>query len=309
MPAETAHQRDEMAAFLAERFILSADGKPLPLDMRAVEPGRGTNKTDVRLRLHADWQAVPAHLSVFCRLFPDDPQHRTYLNLYEGDQLRRQVIFGHDSPALDYRTGGAAPQQGVLAVVGEFFAEGVHHIFIGPDHILFIVGLLLLGGTLKQLLKIVTAFTLAHSVTLALATLGLVTLPARLVEPTIALSIVVVGVHALLTRRRSNSSEEEAGRQRPDARLLFAFGFGLIHGFGFASVLGELDLPRQALGWSLLAFNLGVEAGQACIVLLVAPLLALLHRRSAHAARRIVTAASICVIVAGAFWFVQRVAT
>ena len=152
------------------------------------------------------------------------------------------------------------------------------------------------------MLKIVTAFTFAHSVTLAFATLGLVNLPARLVEPAIALSIVVVGIHALLTRRR----KEEEARQRPDARLLFAFGFGLIHGFGFASVLQELDLPRQALGWSLLAFNLGVEAGQACIVLFVAPLLFLLHRRSAPAGRRLVTAAFVCVIVAGAFWFVQR---
>ena len=94
--------------------------------VRAVEPGAGTNKTDVRLQLRAEWQAMPVHLGVFCRLFPDDPQHRTYLNLYEGERLRRQVIFGQDSPTLDYRTGDAAPQ-GVLAVIGEFFAEGVHH--------------------------------------------------------------------------------------------------------------------------------------------------------------------------------------
>ena len=90
-------------------------------------------------------------------------------------------------------------------------------------------------------------------------------------------------------------------------RLLFAFCFGLIHGFGFASVLSELELPRHALGWSLFSFNVGVEIGQACIVLAVAPLLALIRRRSERAAGRVVTVGSLGVIAAGAFWFVQRV--
>jgi hydrogenase/urease accessory protein HupE len=169
----------------------------------------------------------------------------------------------------------------------------MRHIFIGPDHILFVVGLLLLGGTVGQLLKIVTAFTLAHSITLAAATLGLWDPPARIVEPAIALSIVFVGVHSLLTPKR-------------DARLLFAFAFGLIHGFGFAGVLRELDLPRHALGWSLFSFNVGVEFGQACIVLAVAPPLALLRRHNRPLAQKIVTAGSAGVIFAGAYWFAQR---
>ncbi len=118
--------------------------------------------------------------------------------------------------------------------------EGIHHIFIGPDHILFIVGLLLLGGTLGRLLKIVTAFPIAHSVTLVLATLDILNPPARVTEPIFALSIVFVGAHALLHR----------GEKR-DWRLLFAFGFGFIHGFGFANVLRDMALPRTALSWSL----------------------------------------------------------
>ena len=132
--------------------------------------------------------------------------------------------------------------------------------------------------------------------TLVLATLNLLNPPARLIEPIIALSIVFVGAHALLRR---------GGRR--DWRLLFAFGFGFIHGFGFANVLREMNLPRAALGWSLFSFNLGVEVGQACIVLAVAPMLAFIHQRNALLGRRIVTASSVCVVLAGAFWFVQRV--
>ena len=181
------------------------------------------------------------------------------------------------------------------AVVRQFVIEGIHHIFIGPDHILFVVGLLLLGGGLGQLLKIVTAFTVAHSITLGLATFGLVNPPAAIVEPAIALSIVFVGVHAFL------------GKQRHDPRLLFAFCFGLIHGFGFASVLREMVLPRHALGWSLFAFNGGVEIGQACIVLLVVPLLALVRHRSPKMGERVTTAGALGVTAAGAFWFFQRV--
>jgi hydrogenase/urease accessory protein HupE len=294
-------EKVRLVAILAERFVMEADGKPLRAELRAIEPL--PEPRDVRLRLHFAWNEPPRALQIRCRLFPYDPRHKTYLDVYGlNEGLERQAIFDNTVETLEFQPGA---RQSTVSVVGQFLAEGVHHIFIGPDHILFVVGLLLLGGTLRHLLKIVSAFTLAHSITLVLATLEIVTLPARLVESTIALSIVVVGVHALLARRG-----EDARAARPDARLLFAFGFGLIHGFGFASVLSELELPRHALGWSLFAFNLGVEAGQACIVLAVAPLLALLSARGKPAlARGILTAGSLGVIAAGAFWFVQRVAS
>ncbi len=112
----------------------------------------------------------------------------------------------------------------------------------------------------------------------------------------IALSIIFVGAHALW--------QSKEGR---DWRLLFAFCFGFVHGFGFANVLREMRLPRGALGWSLFSFNAGVEIGQACIVLAVAPLLALLHRRTLPATfGRIVSAGAFCVIVAGAYWSTER---
>src|SRR5262249_31258406 len=154
-------------------------------------------------------------------------------------------------------------RQGVLAVVRKFIPAGIHHILIGPDHILFLVGLLLLGGPIRRLLLVVSAFTVAHSVTLSLAALNIVTPPAGIMEPAIALSIVCVGVDNLMV-----------GRGR-DLRAWIAFGFGFIHGFGFASVLREMNLPTRALGWSLFSFNFGVEIGQLLVVATVASLLVL----------------------------------
>lgn len=289
-PAGADGHKDELFAILATRLILEADGQTLKPALREIKPM--AEQKMVRLRLRYLWSKPPDLLRVHCRLFPYDPRHQTFLNIYRDDRLARQLIFDQTTAQLDEI---ASARQDTLTVVRQFLVEGVHHIFIGPDHILFVVGLLLLGGTVKQLLKIVTAFTLAHSVTLVLATLDILTPPARVIEPAIALSIVFVGVHALVQ-----------GDGRRDWRLLFAFGFGFIHGFGFAYVLREMELPRAALGWSLLSFNVGVEIGQACIVLAVAPMLVFVHRRSAVVAGSVVTASSFCVIAAGSFWFVQR---
>lgn len=171
------------------------------------------------------------------------------------------------------------------------------HIFLGPDHLLFVIALLLLGGGLARLLEVVTAFTVAHSITLALATLGGVDPPARVIEPLIAVSIVMVGLDNLRAR---------SGR---DHRTRLAFGFGLIHGFGFAGVLREIGLPHDALGWSLFSFNAGVELGQACIVAAVAPLLALLSGRWPTLATRVVRYGSCAVVSAGAWWLGERLLT
>src|SRR5262249_61001640 len=136
---------------------------------------------------------------------------------------------------------------------------------IGPDHLLFLVGLLLLGGTIRQLLLVVTSFTLAHSITLSLAALNIVSPPARIIEPAIALSIVYVGADNLLAR---------GGR---DVRARIAFTFGFIHGFGFANVLREMGLPGSALGWSLFSFNFGVEIGRFMVLVAVASVISVVR--------------------------------
>ncbi len=304
-PGGAEKQKQRLFDIAVSRFALSSANETLQPELRGITAF--ADKQRIRLSIYYPWREASAALHVHCQLFPYDTRHRTYLNVYQDSRLTQQTTFEGAVTDLDYKPGS---HQTILAVVKQFLVQGVYHIFTGPDHILFIVGLLLLGGTIRQLLKIVTAFTIAHSITLCLATLNILNPPARVIEPMIALSIVFVGVHSMYTRwkhQRDHGIADGEAPALPDARLLFAFGFGFIHGFGFANALHEMELPPAALGWTLLSFNLGVEFGQACIVLTVAPLLAFLHRKSEMIAQRVVTVGSLTVIVAGAFWFVQRV--
>ena len=285
--------RGRLERILLSQFHVLGDGREIVLTPTGAEvhPERHA----VALRFVAPLERPLAHLSVDTSLFPTAPQHEIFLNVYERGRLVRQDVLTADRSHAELYASGP---EGILAVLGTFIQAGIHHIFIGPDHILFIVGLLLLGGGLGRVLKVATAFTLAHSITLASAALGIVHVSSRIVEPLIALSIVYVGFENL--RRRAESR---------DWRMRIAFGFGLVHGFGFASVLQEFGLPHEALAWSLLGFNLGVEVGQACIVLAVMPVLVALRRWVPRLAPRAVAACSWGIIVAGGWWFFQRVLT
>lgn len=288
-PGEAARYGDALRTLLAGRLRLAVDDRPLDIAWAGVEPL--ASRQSVRVHLRAPLRSRPGVVTITARLFPYDPQHQTFVNVYEQDALTQAILAaGHER--FDYFPGTA---QGALAVVRKFLPAGIHHILIGPDHLLFLVGLLLLGGTIRRLALVVSAFTAAHSLTLSLAALNLVVPPAGIVEPAIALSIVYVGADNLLVRE---------GR---DVRAWIAFGFGFIHGFGFASVLREMDLPARALGWSLFSFNIGVEIGQLLVVVAVASALGALRSRSQWAARRLAVAGSVVVIAAGTFWFVQRV--
>jgi hydrogenase/urease accessory protein HupE len=279
-----------MTALLGPRLALAADGRPLTpawSPTSEVLPDRQS----IRFQIRYELQAAPGSTQVTATMFPYDPNHQTFVNVYEGEALT-QAILDRGRPTFEYFAG---TRQGVTAVIRKFVPSGIHHILIGPDHLLFLIGLLLLGGTVRQLLLVVTSFTLAHSITLSLAALNIVSPPARIIEPAIALSIVYVGADNLLAA---------GGR---DVRAWIAFAFGFIHGFGFANVLREMDLPRRALGWSLFSFNIGVEIGQLAVVVAVAFLLGMVRSHSESAGRRVAFAGSLVVIAAGAFWFVQRV--
>jgi hydrogenase/urease accessory protein HupE len=279
-----------METMLAPRFTLTADGRPLTPRWSAT-PDILTDRQSLRFEVRYQLPAAAGTVQITASMFPYDPNHETFVNVYEGEALT-QAILDRGRPRFEYFAGS---RQGVAAVVRKFVPAGIHHILIGPDHLLFLVGLLLLGGTIRQLLVVVTSFTLAHSITLSLAALNIVSPPARFIEPAIALSIVYVGADNLLAR---------GGR---DVRAWIAFAFGFIHGFGFANVLREMDLPSRALGWSLFSFNIGVEVGQLLIVVAVASALAALRSRSEIAGRQVAFAGSVVVIAAGTFWFIQRV--
>jgi hydrogenase/urease accessory protein HupE len=289
-PSAAQRERSRVIALVSPRLSIRSGGEPLTLAWEQLEPA--PDRDAVRLMFRAT-SALRGSIAVRARLFQYDPLHQTFLNVYEDGSLRQQAVFNATDDERTYYRGTA---RGILAVVATFVPAGIHHILIGPDHILFLVGLLLLGGGGWALVRIVTAFTVGHSLTLSLAALDLVTPPATLIEPAIALSIVFVGADNLLV-----------GTSGRDVRAWIALAFGLVHGFGFANVLREFGLPAEALAWSLLSFNVGVEIGQLAIVVVVAGMLALVRRRDAATARLLAVAGSIAVMAAGAYWFVQRV--
>ena len=293
-PAVASQQATAIIELLLPRLVVTADGRvlaPLASSQVDVLPDRQS------LRLHISYPLAgpPGTIAVTAVLFPYDPFHQTFLNLYENvaDQdVLTQAILDRGRDRFEYFAG---TRQGAMAIVQRFVPAGITHILIGPDHLIFLLGLLLIGGTLRQFAVIVSAFTLAHCLALSLAALNIVSPPTRIVEPAIALSIVYLGADNLLIR---------GGR---DVRIWIASAFGLIHGFGYAGVLRALSLPARALGWSLVSFNVGVEIGQLLVVVVVASALAALRSRSEMLGRRLFFAGSVVVMAAGTFWFVQRV--
>ncbi|MEP6994497.1 MAG: HupE/UreJ family protein [Acidobacteriota bacterium] len=214
----------------------------------------------------------------------------------EGDdQAQRQWIEGPARSEPFALTSAILPMT-LPQVARTYLKLGFTHILPkGTDHILFVLGIFLLSVRLKPILMQVTAFTVAHTITLALTVYGLVSLPPRIVEPLIALSIVYVAVENILTPEL-----------RP-WRIVLVFGFGLLHGMGFAGVLSQLGLPRSDFLPALLCFNAGVELGQLTVITVAFLLLGLPFRDKPWYRRRIVIPCSVVIAAIGLYWSVQRV--
>ena len=210
--------------------------------------------------------------------------------------LGRPVQVFRLSAAEPMSTIAARPATG--AVLRSYFVIGVEHILAGWDHLLFVIALVLLVGNGWAVVKAATAFTIAHSITLAGATLGLTGLPQRPAEALIALSIVFLAVEI------ARGTRETLTRRLP---WLVAFAFGLLHGFGFAGALREIGLPEGEVPAALLSFNLGVEAGQLLVIALVLASLALVRRIGPQVETRAVRLASYGIGITGAYWLVDRV--
>ncbi|HXI82677.1 MAG TPA: HupE/UreJ family protein [Verrucomicrobiae bacterium] len=217
--------------------------------------------------------------------------HRQYFTLHDaGGKLLAEKILDsqHNSVVV---TLTANPEQFTFR---KFLLLGVEHILTGYDHLLFLFGLLLIGGSFRTAAKIITSFTVAHSITLALATFNIVSLPSAIVEPMIAASIVYVGI-------------ENIWHHNLDKRWLLTFGFGLVHGLGFATVLRDLGIGLHGTHAviPLLSFNLGVELGQISIAAIVLPMIWSLRQRPVFVARW-VPACSVVIALLGSYWFIQR---
>lgn len=283
-----ADSRDRLLGYLRDKLVLTDQE-------RRCEPAEGFVEAQrarvERVTLVMDFACATTvrdlviHDDLFDVLGPD---HHTLAKV-ESAGVTRELAFATEAREARLSLGGANETS---AGAGSFLLLGVHHILTGYDHLLFLAALLLRGGRLTSLLKIITAFTLAHSITLALAVLGLVTIPDRLVEPVIAASIVWVALENVVLRKA------------PSQRWLVSFLFGLVHGFGFASALTPLGLPPRNLALALLGFNLGVEAGQGLVVGLLLPLL--VWMRGWVWEPRVVRTASLVVALVGFAWFVER---
>jgi hydrogenase/urease accessory protein HupE len=225
----------------------------------------------------------------FQLFFAFDPAHKHLGKVQYQDRLETFLLAAH---LRQFTFDMVAPRTGgFVEHVWQFLRLGIAHILTGYDHILFLLALLLAGGRWRHLVKIITAFTIAHSLTLILATLGFVAPPARVVESVIALSIIYVAVENCLMTRLTR-------------RWIVTFGFGLVHGFGFYGILRDLQLPQQGLVVSLCAFNIGVEIGQMMIITLCYPLLMLLARQPWRL--RVVNSLSLLIGGLGLYWFVER---
>ncbi|MET0267342.1 MAG: HupE/UreJ family protein [Duganella sp.] len=300
---EIRQRHAAIAAYALERLTLSTLQGGCTLQPGEQLIDHHTDGAYSVLRFQAACPAPVSELTIGYRLFADtDPQHKGLLRLTHGNAaapLTATAIF--DPQHARQTLSLATPER--WRQFAAYVKEGVWHIWIGYDHILFLLALLLpavllappadnLRGAVFDVLKVVTAFTLAHSLTLTLASLSLVSLPSRLVESAIAASVVLAALNNLYPLLRAR-------------RPLAAFIFGLIHGFGFASVLAGLGLPQGALFLSLFGFNLGVELGQLAIVAVFLPLaFALRHTRLY---RGLLTWGSALIAVLAMLWLIERV--
>jgi hydrogenase/urease accessory protein HupE len=282
--AEIEARHADVVGYLRETVGVSAAGRALTPAVVALEPGRsrdGRAVLETRLRFGA---AGPLRdVVVRCEPLTELGRDHTTLARIDVDGASREFVF---RSGVTYRD---APR--LLATALEFLKLGIVHIFIGYDHLAFLLALLLTGASLTAVVKIVTAFTAAHSLTLSLAALDVVTLAPVLVEAGIALSIVYVAAENLFTARR-------------EGRWIVSFVFGLVHGFGFAEVLKTLGLPSSALVTSLVTFNVGVELAQVTIVAVTLPILYGLTRTRLHAP--LVRVASAIILTLGLLWLYQR---
>lgn len=302
---ELKARHGDVAAYALARLKLASAGAACPARATGHLVDRHSDGAYAVLLFAAECPAPIETLKVsYGLLFDVDPQHKGLLRL-EGGGSTATGIFSPEKPTLELKLGEVSR----LSQFVEYGEHGVWHIWIGYDHILFLLSLLLpavlhrtrrhwepvatFGEGVWDVFRIVTSFTVAHSITLSLAALGVIELPSRLVESAIAASVLLAAVNNLFLM--------VIGR-----RWLVAFIFGLIHGFGFASVLADLGLPREALLLALLGFNLGVEVGQLAIVSVFLPL-AYALRRTWFYQKLLLVGGSLAIAAVAASWMAERI--
>jgi hypothetical protein len=300
---ELRARQSDLAAWALSRLAITRNGT-CPLNVNSLQVDDHTDGGYAVLHIAGECPGASGNLGLQYRLLFDlDNLHRGLLRL-TLDGTTHTTVLSPTSGVVQF----SAAQASRWTQFTQYVIEGVWHIWIGFDHILFLLSLLLpavlvsrmrhwqgvasFGMASREVLWVVTSFTAAHSITLSLAAVGLVSLPSRLVESAIALSVVLAAANNLWPIVENR-------------RWLVAFGFGLIHGFGFASVLSELGLPADALVLSLLGFNVGVEFGQMAIVAAFLPV-AFLLRNTRFYLRGVFIVGSWLTMLVALVWLLER---
>ncbi len=293
---DTNIERDELLAAMPAIYDYVEAHTTIAINFSPTKLERGAggfNKDDfgnvfINFNFVKNLSALPAEISLQVDFFEKfGGQHKNLVKVVAGEQTE-QAVFSEENQRQRFKIGGKVS---LFAQIGEFIKLGVEHIFLGYDHIMFLFALIVIGGRLMNLVKIVTAFTIAHSITLILAALEILKLPPQIIETGIALSIAYVAAENFVIAQS-------------DHRWILTFIFGLVHGFGFANVLRDLGLPTTGLMPSLLAFNVGVEIGQLCIVAIFFPITLWIAKQKFQ--RKVVWAFSSVILLFGLGWFVER---
>ena len=290
-PDELMAKGQEVSDYVTANSRMAADGDAVAWPMPRMRTSRDREGNQfLRLLYVIGFSYNVADLGLTIDLserFADD--HKTLVSLFAEEKPPQQAIFSKQEPQRLFVVG---EHISLWANAVEFTKLGIEHIFIGYDHIMFLIALIIIGGRLSNTVKIVTSFTVAHSITLVLAALEIVQLPGKWIEAGIAFSIAYVAL-------------ENFWLKRSDLRWVVTFFFGLVHGFGFANVLRELGLPAKGLAVSLVTFNIGVEIGQICIVAILFPLILWVSTRAYQ--RTVVSIVSAVIFLFGIGWLVERI--
>lgn len=302
--AELQAKQPAIGGYLLKHLTFSADGQPGLVHVHNHLVATDNDGAFAVAEIDVDFPVAPAVVSVRNHLFLEvDAAHRSLMQITLETNVT-PAIFVKDQSEQTFKLG----EPRTRASFNTFFKEGVWHIWIGFDHILFLLALLLpsvlvlhekkwmpvsdLKPAFINVFKIVTAFTIAHSITLGLAASELIRLPSRFVESAIAASVVLAALNNIKPFFHGKG-------------WLVAFCFGIIHGFGFATVLGELDLQTTSLLTTLIGFNLGVEAGQLAIVAVFLPLAFSLRQTKAYKQGALVTGSAFIALLA-LIWLIER---
>jgi hydrogenase/urease accessory protein HupE len=284
LPAMT---KEEISTRIVNNLVVSSGNNNCAGELQDVVPKEGDG-----LLIRANYQCEKeanvisfrlSFLNTFARV------HRHIVSAVSGETKLETIAFQSNS---EFQLSSNSINRSTFEVFGSLFYFGVEHILIGYDHLLFLFGLILIGGSIRQMMIVVSSFTIAHSITIGLSALGVWAPSSTFVEPAIALSIAYIGAE--------NWFIKNAGR-----RWLITFPFGLIHGFGFAGALSEISLPAGQVPVALAAFNLGVEAGQLAFLLIAMPVVLWLRKREWFAVQG-VKGLSTAIALAGMWLLVTR---